>query len=148
MCCRMSFLSLAPSLTYHNYIVYPHMLAALCVHIPAILHELVSLNPSSQANQSMVVLPKVNESVPVNVIDSWKPPRKWKESTMVMSEVKFQKHMYGRQPKHQISPLEPFDPCPEKFRATANVGLEHFQQATKGMGLCVSLLFDQSIQVL
>ena len=123
-------------------------MSASCVHVSAILHALVSLNPSRQPNPSMVLRPEVNESVPVtSLINSWKPPRKRKESTMLMSDVKFQKHVYGRQPKHHMSPLESFDPRPEKFRGTANAGLERFLQATKGMGLCVSLLFDQSTQV-
>jgi hypothetical protein len=66
---------------------------------------------------------------------------------MMISEAKFQKHTYGRQPKHQIVPLESFDPRPEEYRGTARSGLDHILQATKGMGLCVSLLFDTSTRV-
>ena len=133
-------------------IVFPHRLSASCVHVSAILHALVSLNPSHLhvPNPSMVVLPEVNESVPVtSLINSWKPPHKRKESVTMLSKVhvKFQKHTYGRQRKHQMSPLESFDPCPEKICGTVNAGLERFLEATKGMGLCVSLLFDQSMQI-
>ena len=127
-------------------IVFPHRLSASCVHVSAILHALVSLNPSCQPNPSVVILLEVNESVPVtSLINSWKPLCKCKESVMMMmSELKFQKHMYGRLPKHQMSQLESYNSCPEKYLSIANAGLEIFLQATKGMGLCVSLLFDQS----
>ena len=63
------------------------------------------------------------------------------------SEVNFQKHTYGRTPKHQMVSLESFNPCPEEYRGRAQSGLNRFLQATKGMGLCVSLLFDESTQV-
>ena len=66
---------------------------------------------------------------------------------MMMSEAKFQKHTYGRTPKHQIVSLEQFDPRPEEYRGTAQSGLKRFLQATKGMGLCLSLLFDESTRV-
>ena len=40
--------------------------------------------------------------------------------------------------------LEEFDPRPEEYWGTAQSGLKRFLQATKGMGQCVSLLFDES----
>ena len=66
---------------------------------------------------------------------------------MTMSDASFQKHTYGRQPKHQMLPLESFDPWPEEYQGTARSNLKQFIEATKGMGLCVSLLFDPSTQM-
>ena len=118
------------------------------MHISAILHALVSLNSPSQPTPSTVVLPETDGNLPVtSLINSWKPPRKRKEATMMMSEAKFQKHTSGRTPKHQIVSLEQFDPRPEEYRGTAQSGLKRFLQATKGMGLCLSLLFDESTRV-
>ena len=123
-------------------------LSASCVHISALLHALVSLNPSSQPNSSTVVPIESDSSVPVtSLINSWKPPRKRKESTLMMSEAKFQKHNYGKQAKHQVLPLESFDPRPEEYRGTASASLENFLVATKGRGLCMSLLFDKSTRL-
>ena len=116
-------------------------LSASGVHVSAILHALVALNPSSQPNPSAVVDGDAEQSVPItSLINSWKPPRKRKESTMLMSEAKFQKHTYGRQPKHQITPPESFDPHRERYCGTVYSGLDHFLQSTKGMGLCVTPL--------
>lgn len=119
------------------------------MHISAILHVLVSLNSTSERTPATVdVLPETDESIPVtSLLNSWKPPHKRKEATMMMSEAKFQKHIYGRTPKHQMMSLEEFDPRPEEYRGTAQSGLKRFLQATKGMGLCVSLLFDESTRV-
>lgn len=66
---------------------------------------------------------------------------------MKIFEAQFRKHKYGRQTKHQMSPLESFDPRPEAYRGTVRTGLGEFLQVTKGMGLCVSLLFDESTRV-
>lgn len=54
-----------------------------------------------------------------------------------MSEAKFQMHTYGRQAKHQILPLESFDPRPEEYHGTTAASLDHFLEAIKG--LCMSL---------
>lgn len=117
------------------------------IHVSAILLALVSLGSESQPTPTTVdILPGMNESLPVtSLLNSWKAPRKRKEATMKISEAKFQKHTYGRTPKHEVMSLEEFDPRPEEYHGTAQSGLERFMQATKGMGLCVSLLFDGSM---
>ena len=123
-------------------------LSASCVHVSAILHALVSLNPSSTPNPSTVVPTASDASVPItSMINRWKPPRKRKESSLMMSEAKFQKHVYGRERKHNISELESFDPRPDEYKGTASSLLNHFLEATKGKGLCMSLLFDESARV-
>ena len=62
----------------------------------------------------------------------------------MMSEAKFQKHNYGKQAKHQVLPLESFDPRPEEYRGTASAS---GVVATKGRGLCMSLIFDKSTRL-
>ena len=132
-------------------LISPCRLSVSCVHISAILHTLVAFNPSPQPDPSTLVSSDSTDqasAVPVtSLLNSWKPPRKRKESTMTMSDASFQKHTYGRQPKHQMLPLESFDPRPEEYQGTARSNLKQFIEATKGMGLCVSLLFDPSTQM-
>ena len=66
---------------------------------------------------------------------------------MMISETKFQKHVYGREIKHNTSELESFDPRPDKHKGTASSSLNRFLEATRGKGLCLSLLFDESARV-
>ena len=66
---------------------------------------------------------------------------------MMMSKAKFQKHLYKRKIKHNISELESFDPCPDECKGTASSSLNRFLEATRGKGLCMSLLFDESARV-
>ena len=55
--------------------------------------------------------------------------------------------MYGKKTKHQQSLLESFDPRPVKYHGTACASLKDSLQATKGMGLSTSVLFDKSARV-
>ena len=65
------------------------------------------------------------ESVPVTSLAcQWKCPKKRKESTMQISEVNFEKHVYGRTSKKVMKTLEEFDPRPEKYRGTAKENLK------------------------
>ena len=57
----------------------------------------------------------------------------------MMSEVNVQ-DVYGKQTKHQQSPLESLEPCSVKYRGTACASLNHFLPVTKRVGLCTSLL--------
>ena len=71
-----------------------YRLFASCIHVSAILHSMASLNPSSRPNPSTVVPVASDASVPVtSMINSWKPPRKYKQSSLMMSEAKYQ-NMY------------------------------------------------------
>ena len=122
--------------------------SASCVHVSAILHAVVSLNPSLKPIPSATVPVASDASVPVtSMINSWKPPRKRKESQMMMSEAKFQKHVYGREIKHNILELESFNPRPDEYKGTASSSLNKFVEATRGKGLCMLLLFDESTRV-
>ncbi len=51
--------------------------------------------------------------------------------------------MYGRQRKHQLKPLQDFDPRPVDLRETANENLKDFLKKVHGQGLGVSLLKDE-----
>ena len=82
---------------HHNFC---HRLSTTCVHVSAILHALVSVTCSSQPNPSLVVnIDNDADTVtsPTSLVNAWKPPRKRKESTMMMSQGKFQKHVYGKE---------------------------------------------------
>ena len=124
---------------------------ASCVHVSALLHALVSLDSSSQ---SVLSLPETSTSspdtstVPVTSLpNSWKPPRKRKESTLMMSEAKFEKHIYARDFKHLSTELESFDPRPADLKGTATALLSQFLETTREEGLSTSLLFDESARV-
>ena len=57
------------------------------------------------------------EALPVtSCLCQWKAPRKRKETTMRMGETPFMKHVYGKEKKRAIVPLEDFDPRPPQFQ--------------------------------
>ena len=150
MCCWVSTIALNLLVQLLNYTSIFYSLSATCVHVSAILHALVSITSSSQPNPSSVVNVE-NESdtvvSPTSLLNSWKPPRKRKESTMMMSQAKFEKHVYGKEKQYDIQSLEMFDPRPTEYRGTATNFLKKFIETTKGRCSCVSLLFDEATQV-
>ena len=101
-------------------------------------------NPSSVVNVENDADTVVS---PTSLLNSWKPPRKRKESTLMMSQVKFEKHVYGKKRQYDIQSLETFDPRPAEYRGTATASLNKFIETTKGRWSCVSLLFDESTRV-
>lgn len=76
-------------------------------------------------------------------ICQWNMPKKRKESNMPVSEAVFQKHVYGRQRKHELKPMEDFDPRPVDLRGKAKDHLNVFFGKVRGQGLGVSLLLDE-----
>ena len=89
----------------------------------------------------------MDEDLPVTSYPcQWKEPRKWKQSNLKISDAKVEKHMYGKQRKISLSPLEDFDPRPSKYRGTAPSHLTDFLEKVRGKGLGVSLLFDSNTQ--
>ena len=89
----------------------------------------------------------IEETLPVTSYPcQWKPPRKRKESDWKISDVHVEKHMYGKQRKVELLPLEEFDPRPSKYQGTASAQLTEFLGKVRGKGLGVSLLFDPSTQ--
>ena len=55
---------------------------------------------------------------------------------MQISEVNFEKHVYGRTSKKVIKTLEEFDPRPEKYRGTAKENLKPLLESVRDQGLC------------
>ena len=66
---------------------------------------------------------------------------------MKIAEVSFQKHVYGRQVKHELLPLTNYDPRPVDCRGTTPELLSKFLTKVKGKGLGVSVLLDKDMQV-
>ena len=56
------------------------------------------------------------------------------------------KHVYGRQRKHELKPLEDFDPRPVELCGKAKDHLAKFLDKVRGQGLGVSLLLDKESQ--
>ena len=65
----------------------------------------------------------------------------------MMSQAKFEKHVYGKKRQYDVQPLEMFDPHPTEFKSTATASLRKFIETTKGKCSCVSLLFDEPMPV-
>ena len=74
----------------------------------------------------------------------WIQPKTRKESTIPISQVKFEKHTYGKKNKKEIFLKEDFDPRPAKYRKTAKENIPqllndiHAQNAHT----CISILLD------
>ena len=52
------------------------------------------------------------------------------------------KHVYGREQKRTLQPLEEFDPRPPEYRGTARDHLPTLLDQLCGKGLCISLTLD------
>ena len=65
---------------------------------------------------------------------------------MKISEVQFEKHVYGRERTKNMESLEDFDPRPSDCKGQATANLATFMQKVKGRNLGVSLLLDPSTQ--
>ena len=107
--------------------MFSYLLAnQLVVHVSAILHALVSMTPNEfpvPGNETMNTdsSSEKEEVLPVtSYACKWKVPRKHKDSAMQMADAVFHKHVYGRERKCTLKPLEDFDPRPMEYRGTAN----------------------------
>ena len=76
-------------------------------------------------------------------ICQWNVPRKRKESNLPVAEAVFHKHVYGRQRKNMLKPIEDYDPRPNDLRGKAKDYLKTFLSKVRGQGLGVSLLLDE-----
>ena len=115
--------------------------SASCTHVSALLHALAALTPASDQN---IQDSSDEEAIPItSYLCQWNAPRKRKESNLPISQAPFMKHVYGRQRKHELKPLEDFDPRPVDLRGKANDHLETFLGKVRGQGLGVSLLLDR-----
>lgn len=125
-----------------------YRLSASCTHVSGLLHALVGLCPDSfQHPGGTSDMGELEEVLPItSYACQWKPPCKRKESTLQMSEVQFQKHVYGREKKKSSKPLEDFDPRPPEYHNTARGQMKELLEKICGKGLCVSLMLDPKSQ--
>ena len=103
--------------------------SATCTHVSGLLHALVALSPSES------VPPAVpdrrdddsEDELPVTSYRcQWVQSRKRKESNAKMADASFRKHVYGREHKHAMQPIEYFDPRPPESRGTEKERLAQF----------------------
>ena len=107
----------------------------------ALLHALVAMTPSQFIDKVDID----EEDLPVTSYPcQWKPPRQRKQSNTRISDIHVEKHIFGKQKKIELLPLEEFDPRPQKYRQTAPSQLDRFLEKVRGKGLGVSLLFDST----
>ena len=118
--------------------------SASCTHVSALLHALASLSPFDFNNgHQCSYLSDEDAPEPVtSFLCKWNAPRKRKESNKTIAESVFEKHVYGRERKHNLKSLEDFNPLPESFRGKANDNLKIFLSKVCGQGLGVSVLKD------
>ena len=143
MCCRVSK-TIGQLLTSIIFTFF-YSKSASCTHVSALLHALASLTSSyHQHVGDSPVLSDDEEALPVtSYLCQWNAPRKRKESNMPISEAVFQKHVYGRQRKRELKPIEDFDPRPVELRGKSNEHLKTLLGKVRGQGLGISLLFDE-----
>ena len=125
------------------YYLFSPSKSASCTHVSALLHALASL--SSPVNQQHIDVSS-DEEAPLHITSylcKWNAPSKRKESRLPIVEAVFQKHVYGRQRKHELKSMEDFDPRPVDQRGQSKEHLKTFLGKVRGQGLGVSLLFDE-----
>ena len=111
-----------------------------------LLHALVAMCPKQISLTTDPSTPE--EPLPItSYACQWKQPKKRKESSLPVSDVTFNKHVYGRQVKHTLKALKDFDPRPAEYQGTAPELLESLLKKVQGKGLGISLLFDKDVQV-
>jgi len=88
------------------------------------------------------------QPVPITSLEcQWSKPRHRKDSKVEVSNVAFKKHIYGRQRKHELEPINDFDPRPDEYKGTASQKLQDFLEAMRGNDLGVSVLFDEKLRI-
>ena len=118
-------------------------MSASCTHISALLHALASLTPAVIGTRNDTS-DEENTSIPItSYLCQWNVPKKRKESNLTVAEATFKKHVYGRERKHELKSMANFDPRPEELRGKTNTHLKKFLGNVRGLGLGVSLLFDE-----
>ena len=82
----------------------------------ALFHALVTVSENELRDyQRRAVTTAVDdeEALPITLYAcQWKVPRKRKKSTLEVSQAALEKHVYGKQKKRSLKPLEDFDPRP------------------------------------
>ena len=124
--------------------------SATCTHVSGLLHALVALSPSESLPPGAAKGMEVDsgDDLPVTSYQcQWVQPRKRKESCTKMADASFRKHVYGRERKHSLQPIEDFDPRPSESIGTETSRLNEFMSKMQGLSLGVSSLLDTKLQV-
>lgn len=114
-----------PKLSPLSSSLYSYRKSASCTHVSAVLHALCALAPAAfqvQPNSSNASRDEGgdDENIPVTSLPcQWRAPKKRKESTLAISEARFEKHDYAKPTKRKVKLLEDFDPRPPEFRGDA-----------------------------
>ena len=115
-----------------------------------LLHALVTLSRSESVPPAVADRrdDDSEDELPVTSYKyQWVEPRKRKESNAKMADASFRKHIYGREHKHAMQPIEDFDPRPSESRGTEKERLAQFLVTMQGQGLGISSLLDTKLQV-
>ena len=65
-----------------------------------------------------------------------------RSAILPFAETKFSKHVYGKEKKRNLKPLEHFDPRPDELKGTASSALPELLYKSHGMRLFISLSLD------
>ena len=82
----------------------------------ALLHALTSVTANHTVQVPAPVSDAEEPSPVTSYLFQWNIPCKRKENNMLRSDAVFQKHVYGRQRKHELKAIEDFDPRPVDLR--------------------------------
>ena len=124
-----------------------------CLQPICILHSCIGSSPRSISvieselrfpSQTSNPASEQEEVLPItSYACQWKAPKKRKENSLPFSEANFHKHVYGKQRKRALKPLEDFEPRPAEFRGTAKDGMPQLLDKLCSKGLCISLSLDE-----
>ena len=92
----------------------------------ALLHALASVTANHTVQVPTPVSDEEEPSPITSYLCQWNIPCKRKESSMPISDAVFQKHVYGRQQKHELKAIEDFDPRPVDLRGKSKELLSTF----------------------
>ena len=91
------------TITHANYTIFFFSKSASCTEL---IYALASLKFAHQQGIDLPLPLDDEEALPVTLyLCQWNMPCKRKESNMPISKAVFQKHVYGRQRKHELKPI-------------------------------------------
>ena len=134
---------------YYSTLLFSHSVSASCTHVSGLLHALVSITQEPFAAASGMSETE-DEETPLPITSfacAWKPPRKRKETNARISDLKIEKHVYGRVRKHNLNSIGDFDPRPIEFQGTLRSCLPTYLERVKGKALGISILSDPTTQI-
>ena len=133
-------------LTLCAYIIVLLLLSASCTHVSALLHALVAATFTGYTIRPTSSASNLEDDLPVTSYPcQWRAPKKCKQSTLRFADSVFEKHVYGKVKKRRLTPLEDFDPRPDKFKGKAKNSLPALLNDLRGEELCISLLLDSTL---